>query len=72
MQLGEFNVLHEFVVLKTLVVPVILGSDFLQGNGQVLDFTQNPVTIVNKLSKVTSPTENSMEIVQIVSIYEAT
>ena len=34
-QLGELHVLHEFVVVKTLVAPVILGIDFLQGNGLI-------------------------------------
>ena len=40
-QLGELNVLHEFVVVKTLVAPVILGIDFLQGNGLMLDYTKS-------------------------------
>ena len=71
-QLGELKVLHEFVVVKALVAPVILGIDFLQGNGLMLDFTQNPVAISNKLPKVISPTEHSMAIAQVVPIYEAT
>ena len=47
-QLGELNVSHEFVVVKTLVAPLILGIDFLQGNGLMLDFTQNPVAVTNR------------------------
>ena len=31
--LGELNVLHEFVVVKTLVAPVILGIDFYREMG---------------------------------------
>ena len=69
--MGELNVLHEFVVVKTLVVPVILGIDFLQGNGLMLDFTQNPVAVSNKLSKTTLLAENSVAIAQVVPIYEA-
>ena len=42
-KLGEFNVMHDFVVLDSLVTPVILGIDFLQQNGLVLDFTCTPV-----------------------------
>ena len=45
MQLGELCVTHEFIVVKTLVAPVILGIDFLRMNGLVLDFTQNPVVV---------------------------
>lgn len=71
-QLGELHVLHEFVVVKTLVAPVILGIDFLQGNKLMLDFTQNPVAISSKLPKVTPQTDNSMAIAQVVPIYEAT
>ena len=40
-RLGELNVLHEFVVVKTLVAPVILGIDFLRGNGLMLDYTKS-------------------------------
>ena len=71
-QLGELHVLHEFVVVKTLVAPVILGIDFLQGNKLMLDFTQNPVAVSSKLPKVTPQTEDSMAIAQVVPIYEAT
>ena len=70
-QLGELNVLHEFVVVKTLVAPVILGIDFLQGNGLMLDFTHNPVAVTVRLPKLTS-TQSSMAVAQIIPIYEAT
>ena len=70
-QLGELNVLHEFVVVKTLVAPVILGIDFLQANGLMLDFTHNSVTVTVRSPKLTS-TQSSMAIAQIVPIYEAT
>ena len=39
-QLGELHAFHEFVVVKSLVSPVILGIDFLQRNRLTLDFTQ--------------------------------
>ena len=62
-QLGELNVLHEFVVVKTLVAPVILGIDFLQGNGLMLDFTHNPVAVTVRSLKLTS-TQSSMAVAQ--------
>ena len=43
-QLVEFDVFHDFVV-KKLVTSVILGIDFLQQNGLILDFNQTPVAI---------------------------
>ncbi len=39
------SVLHNFVVVRSLVSPVILGTDFLQQHKLVLDFTTTPVTI---------------------------
>ena len=60
------NLLH---IVKTLVA---MGVDFLQGNGLMLDFTQNPVAVSKRPPKVTSLTENSMAIAQVVPIYEVT
>ena len=65
-QLGELYVLHDFVVVKNLVVPVYLGINFLQGNGLTLDFTQSPVAISSKLPKVTPQMEDIMAIAQVV------
>ena len=41
-ELGELELLHDFVVVKSLVSP---GVDFLYKNGLVLDFTQTPATV---------------------------
>ena len=70
-QLGELCVTHEFVVVNTLVAPVILGIDFLQQNGLVLDFTQIPVAVRNNPQKSDVLIEKSMAIAQVVPIYEA-
>ena len=43
--LGELNLWHDFAIVDSLVVPVILGVDFLQEKELVLDFTQRPVGI---------------------------
>jgi len=43
--IGETSVLHNFVVVDSLVVPVILGVDFLQTHGVMLDFSTTPVKI---------------------------
>jgi len=37
--------MHDFVVVDSLVTPVILGIDFLQQNVLVLDFTSTPVMV---------------------------
>ena len=70
-QLGELNVPHEFVVVKSIVAPVILGIDFLQRNRLMLDFTQNPAAVINRPLQRTALTVNSMAIVQVVPIFEA-
>jgi len=70
-QLGELCVIHEFVVVKTLVAPVILGVDFLQKHGLTLDFTQTPVSVSSSLPNI-DRAEGSMAIAQVMPIYEAT
>ena len=44
-KLCELNLLHEFVVVESLVAPVILGVDFLHENALALGFTQSPVVV---------------------------
>ena len=44
-RIGEIELVHTFVVVKSLVASVILGVDFLHENGLVLDFTQTPVQV---------------------------
>ena len=46
--LGKLQVSHNFVVVHSLIVPVILGVDFLQKYNLVLDFGSNPVSINSK------------------------
>ena len=41
----SFKTVHEFVVVESLIYPVILGIDFLQQNGLMLDFTTIPVSM---------------------------
>ena len=69
-QLGEFNILHEFVVVKNLVTPIILGVDFLQENNLVLDFSQIPVAVHRGSPTPTSVTESSFAVAQVIPIYE--
>ena len=45
---GNIHTDHNFIVVHPLITPVILGMDFLQKHGIVLDFTTIPVTIQNK------------------------
>ena len=44
-QFGELKFIHDFLVVRSLVAPVILGVDFLCGNGLVLDFTDTLVKV---------------------------
>lgn len=46
---------HDFLVVERLVAPVILGVDFLQKNGLVLDFASTPVTVTSTTSNFTLP-----------------
>ena len=46
-KLGELELVQEFVVVESLVAPVILGIDFLHDNALVLDFTATPVRVCN-------------------------
>ena len=45
LSIGEVKARHPLVVVQSLIVPVILGLDFLQKHGMVLDFTSNSVKI---------------------------
>ena len=42
---GGVQASHPLVIVQSLIVPVILGLDFLQKYGMVLDFTSNSVKI---------------------------
>ena len=44
--------MHEFIVVDSLVTPAILGADSLQENNVALDFSSSPVTVFS--SKVPS------------------
>ena len=44
-KIGDREHPHDFVVVKSLVSPVILGFVVLHNNGLVLDFTSLPVTV---------------------------
>ena len=67
-QLGEFDVFHDFVV-KKLVTSVILRIDFLQQNELILDFNQTPVA-VHKTSPDPLPSTDPFAMSQIIPIYE--
>ena len=44
-RIGKLKLMHEFVVVQSLVAPVILGTDFLHNNALLLDFTKTPVRV---------------------------
>ena len=51
---GKHSYTHSFIVLNDLVAPVILGTDFLQKNALVLDFTSQPLTVYHSDLKTPS------------------
>ena len=51
-QLGNVKADHPFIVVQSLITPVILGIDFMQKHGLVLDFTTTPVTVSNQISSI--------------------
>ena len=55
-QVGPIEVDHPLVVVQSLITPVILGIDFLQAHGLILDFI---TTLVNV---TTQPTSDSSRI----------
>ena len=70
-QLGECNIFHEFVVVKSLVTPVILGVDFLSENGLVLDFSQTPILVQSSSLRSRPSIESNIAIAHVFPIYEA-
>ena len=45
LSVGTLQVTHPLIIVPSLIAPVILGLDFLQKHGLVLDFTASPVKI---------------------------
>ena len=66
-QIGELELLHDFVVVRNLVAPVILGVDFLHKNELMLDFTQTPATVRYANNNPTTPLATS----SVLPIYQA-
>ncbi|KAL5516749.1 hypothetical protein EMCRGX_G002156 [Ephydatia muelleri] len=57
--LGNTEMKHYFFVVKDLITPVILGVDFLQDKGLVLDFTTTPVTVTPRIERSTQNKQKS-------------
>ena len=47
-RIGQLQAVHEFIVVDSLVTPVILGTDFLQENNVAIDFSSSPVTVSSR------------------------
>ena len=45
LQLGDFKVDHHFIVVNNLTVDCLLGADFLQTHGAVLDCCSNILSV---------------------------
>ena len=70
-QVGELKFIHDFVVVGSLVAPVILGVGFLHGNGLFLDFTDTPVKVQHAKSDLSAQSGFQVAAVQIHPMYEA-
>ena len=44
-RIQHHTVTHSFIVVNTLVTPAILGIDFLQQHGIIIDFASSPINI---------------------------
>ena len=47
-QVGKLSVEHPLVVVDSLISPVILGMDFLQQYGLVLNFASSPISVTTR------------------------
>ena len=56
-RVGNIQVNHNFIVIDSLITPVILGMDFLHNHGIMLDFTTIQVTIQNNNQPTNVPCE---------------
>ena len=52
-RIGELQVTQPFVVVASLIAPVILGMDFLRTHGIILDFASRPITVMPRPSLTT-------------------
>ena len=50
-KIGQLYVDHSFVVVHSLITPVILGIDFLRKHHLVLDFTSIPIGVKSRLTQ---------------------
>ena len=50
-KLGDLERQHNFLVVKSLITPAILGMDFLQKHKIVLDFSTMPVIVTQMQDK---------------------
>ena len=71
-QLGELKFMDDFVVVKSLVTPVILGVDFLLKNALVLDFAETPAVIHSACVHPPLPAEECLARDQVHSLYKDT
>ena len=71
LHVSELRVIHEFVVVQSLVAPVILGVDFLQKHSLVLDFSKAPVFLRNTNTSSKPQTATNSILTEAQPIYDA-
>ena len=52
--IDNFMMTHQFLIVDSLIYPVILGTDFLYKHHLCLDFTSSPVTVQHNTSDLDS------------------
>ena len=60
--------MHDSVVVGSLVVPLILGVDFLHGNPLVLDFTNIPVNGWPAISGLSAQSDSHFTMAQLAHV----
>ena len=60
-QLRDVKVDHSFVLVQLLITPVILGIDFMQKHGLVLDFTTTYIIICIQTIHVNCQPDHDLE-----------
>ena len=61
-QVRPIEVDHPLVVVQSLITPVILGINFLQAHGLILDFTTTPVHVTTQPTSDSSRKESAQQV----------
>ena len=66
-QLGEYRTVHEFLVAEELLVPVIIGVDFLSRHSVILDYSNQTVRIRIGAQTISTREQTPRNIIQVLA-----